>query len=219
MVNDTHIVLKDMFSALGRLTSSNQIETTDRNKLNILLEDIDKTSASETFTISSKGKKKSKEEQNLDCLKLETVPIVLTQFKPTARKGEEALITWRNFMIFVDDLLTSLEVYKFIVIDKEHQKEQMTILKEEGGSETICNQQVNGIMAELIGVYNQGIKRIKKEEMKQYQSQTTVDLLSVREYVLSKFVSAYEFTGSHKTAREMTKKLAFKKYNILEGEK
>lgn len=214
VVNDEYIVLKDMFNALGRLSKDGQIESKERLKLSRFLTDINKESARETFLITLKGKKKSREMQEVDCLKLDTVPIVLTQFRPTERKGLDSLNKWKEFMKFVDGLLTSLEVHKFIVIDKEHQKSNMETIIDCGGSTTITNQQVNGIMAELIGVYNQGIKRINKDELKKYESQTTVDLLQVREYVLEKFTNAYEFTGSHKTARAMATKLAKKKYNL-----
>jgi hypothetical protein len=214
VVNDEYIVLKDMFGALGRLSKDGQIESKERLKLSRFLTDINKESARETFLIALKGKKKSREMQEIDCLKLDTVPIVLTQFRPTERKGLDSLNKWKEFMKFVDGLLTSLEVHKFIVTDKEHQKSNMETIIDCGGSTTITNQQVNGIMAELIGVYNQGIKRINKDELKKYESQTTVDLLQVREYVLEKFTNAYEFTGSHKTARTMATKLAKKKYNL-----
>jgi predicted small secreted protein len=214
VVNDKFIVLKDMFNALGRLNKDGQIENKERIKLVEFLKDIDKESAKESFPITLKGKKQSREIQEVDCLKLETVPIVLTQFKPTARKGEEALKTWRNFMRFVDDLLTDLEVYKYIIIDKERQKEHMKILVDEGGSTMVANQQVNIIMAKLIGVYDQGIKVIKKDELKKYQVQIVVDLLEVRDFVLEKFINAFEFTNSHKVAGEMALKLARKKYGI-----
>lgn len=212
VVNNEYIVLKDMFKALGRLDDKEQIRTAERNKIDELLDILDKTTDSKSFTITLKGKKQSREYQEVECLKLETVPIILTQFKPTARVGELALQTWIKFMKFVDELLTSLEVYKFIVVDKERQKEHIVEITELGGSPTITNQQVNSIMAELIGVDG----RVTKDELKNFQPQTTVDLLEVREFVLDKFVNAYEFTGSHKTAREMTTKLALKKYNLEE---
>lgn len=212
VVNDEYIVLKDMFGALGRLKTDGGWND-EKKKLIEFLDLVNKSKDYETLEVLVKqGRKKTR--QNVDCLKLDTVPIVLTQFKPTARKGLDLLNKWKEFMKFVDGLLTSLEVHKFIVTDKEHQKSNMETIIDCGGSTTITNQQVNGIMAELIGVYNQGIKRINKDELKKYESQTTVDLLQVREYVLEKFTNAYEFTGSHKTARAMATKLAKKKYNL-----
>ena len=207
VVNEEYIVLKDVFNALGRVKADGTW-TNEKKKTLELLEDLDKITDHQILVVTSKGKKHSREEQKVECLKLDTVPIVLTQFKPTKAKGEEALNTWRKFMRFVDDLLSSFEVYKYIITDKEKQKSHMQILIDEGGKAVVANQQVNIIMAKLISVYDKGIKTLKKDDLKIYQDQTTIDLLEVREFVMSKFVNAYEFTNSHKTAGEMALKLA-----------
>ena len=214
IVNEEYIVLKDVFSALGRLDNKNQIVSTDRNKLKEFLIDINKLCDSKTFTITSKSKKsKSRDYQEVDCLNISTIPIVLTQFKPTKAKGEQALAIWRKFMIFVNDLLESLEVYKYIIIDKDKQKTNTEILIDNGGKPMIANKMTNQIMAELIGVYPD-IKEIKKDELKIYQDQTTIDLLEVRDFVYTKFINAYEFTGSHKDSKQMALKLSKRKYGI-----
>ena len=214
IVNDEYIVLKDVFSALGRLDNKNQIVSTDRNKLKEFLIDINKLCDSKTFTITSKSKKsKSRDYQEVDCLNISTIPIVLTQFKPTKAKGEQALDIWRKFMIFVNDLLESLEVYKYIIIDKDKQKTNTEILIDNGGKPMIANKMTNQIMAELIGIYPD-IKEIKKDELKIYQDQTTIDLLEVRDFVYTKFINAYEFTGSHKDSKQMALKLSKRKYGI-----
>ena len=57
IVNEEYIVLKDVFSALGRLDNKTQIVSTDRNKLQEFLIDINKLCDSKTFTITSKSKK------------------------------------------------------------------------------------------------------------------------------------------------------------------
>ena len=214
IVNEEYIVLKDVFSALGRLDNKNQIVSTDRNKLKEFLIDINKLCDSKTFTITSKSKKsKSRDYQEVDCLNISIIPIVLTQFKPTKAKGEQALDIWRKFMIFVNDLLESLEVYKYIIIDKDKQKTNTEILIDNGGKPMIANKMTNQIMAELIGVYPD-IKEIKKDELKIYQNQTTIDLLEVRDFVYTKFINAYEFTGSHKDSKQMVLKLSKRKYGI-----
>lgn len=214
IVDEEYIILKDMFSALGRLRTDGQLEGKDTNKLKEFLNDINKICDVKSFQITSKSSKtKSRETQEMECLNINTVPIVLTQFKPTARKGEEALNIWKKFMIFVDDLLSSLEVYKYIIVDKDKQKSNTQILIDNGGVPVIANKMTNQIMAELIGVYPD-IKEIKKDELKIYQPQTTIDLLDVREFVYNKFVNAYEFTNSHKESKEMVSILAKKKYNI-----
>ena len=214
IVNEEYIVLKDVISALGRLDNKNQIVSTDRNKLKEFLIDINKLCDSKTFTITSKSKKsKSRDYQEVDCLNISIIPIVLTQFKPTKAKGEQALDIWRKFMIFVNDLLESLEVYKYIIIDKDKQKTNTEILIDNGGKPMIANKMTNQIMAELRGVYPD-IKEIKKDELKIYQDQTTIDLLEVRDFVYTKFINAYEFTGSHKDSKQMALKLSKRKYGI-----
>lgn len=209
VVNNEYIALKDMFMALGRVRS-NGGWTDEKTKLKELLGLLGKLSDYETFLVTSKGKKKSRETQELECLKLITVPMVLTQFKPTKAKGEEALNTWIRFMKFVDDLLSSLEVYKYIVVDKDKQKTHIERAVDCGGKPIIINQMVNAIMGELMGLDIS----IKKDELKIYQPKTTIDLLEVREFVLDKFSTAMEFTGSHKTSKEMTLKLSKQKYNL-----
>lgn len=162
---------------------------------------------------------KKGQRQEVECLKLDTIPIVLTQFRPTnsnkrtKEENEQALEIWKKFMIFVDDLLTSLEVYKFIITDKDNQKTQTQRLLDCDGLPVRMNRMVNNIMADLLGV-SDTIKEIKKDELRKYQNQITIDLLEVREFVLDKFINAFEFTGSHKEAKNMALKLAKKKYNI-----
>ncbi|MGL5691552.1 MAG: hypothetical protein ACRDD8_12140 [Bacteroidales bacterium] len=217
VIDDEFVPLKDIFKALGRVKEDGTW-TNEKNKLMQFLEDVDKLSAHQLLVVASKTKKsKSRETQEMECLKLETIPIVLTQFRPTnsnKRTKEEnkfALETWRSFMRFIDDLLTTLEIHEYIVVDKQHQKDHITNLIEMGGKPVVINQMVNKIMGELIGIEGS----IKKDELRQYQNQTTVDLLEVREFVLSKFENAYEFTSSHKDAKEMTLKLALIKYPKL----
>lgn len=211
IVNDEFIVLKDMFSALGRLDSNGQIFSAEKNKLEVFLGDIGRICDSKTFTVTSKSSKlKSREHQDVVCLNISTVPIVLTQFKPTKAKGEEALEIWKKFMIFVNDILSSMEIYKYIITDKAHQNTQMDILSEAGGTPVITNNLIAIGMAKIIGVSGM----VKKDELRKYQDQTTVDLLEVREYMLEKFVNAYEFTNSHHDSLEMALKLTVKKYKI-----
>lgn len=213
VLNEEYIVLKDMFNALGRLRE-NGGWTDEKGKLIEFLELINRKSDYETLVVTSKGKKQSRTEQELECLKIDAVPICLTQFKPTARKGEEALNLWKQFMMFVDGILSSLDLYRYIIVDKENQKSHIEKIEDNGGKAIITNQQVNIIMAKLVGVYDQGIKSLKKDELKIYQSQTTIDLLEVREFILDKFTNAFEFTCSHKESAEMAYKLAKRKFNI-----
>ena len=219
VVNEEWIVLKDMFNALGRV-KENGGWTNSKDTLKKFLIDIDKECDYQLLVVTSKTKNiKSRDMQEVDCLKLETVPIILTQFRPinsnkrSKEQNEEALNTWRKFMKFIDNLLIELEVHKFIITDKEVQKDETERLVEADGKPLLFNNQVNIIMAKLIGVYDKGIKKLSKDELKVYQPQTVVDLLEVREYVSDKFVNAFEFTHSHKESAEMAEKLARIKYS------
>ena len=46
-------------------------------------------------------------------------------------------------------------------------------------------------MAKLIGVYDKGIKKINKDELKIYQPQLTIDLIEIRQEALKIFEQQY----------------------------
>lgn len=208
-----YVILKDIFSALGRVKADGTW-TDEKKKLILFLKDIDKISDHETFKVTSKSKnKRSRETQDVDCLNIETLPIVLTQFRPTARKGKEALDKWFEFMKWVDKLLVEHEAYKMIVKDKEHQKDLQRMFSEDGGKAVVMNNQICGIMAELVGVYPD-IKKLTKEDLKIYQNQTTIDLLEVRQWCLEKYEEYFVITNSNAKARETCIKMARRKYNL-----
>lgn len=208
-----YAILKDVFSVLGRVKADGTW-TDEKKKLILFLKDIDKISDHETFVVTSKSKnKRSRETQDVDCLNIETLPIVLTQFRPTARKGKEALDKWCEFMKWVDKLLVEHEAYKMIVTDKEHQKDLQRMFSEDGGKAVVMNNQICGIMAELVGVYPD-IKKLTKEDLKIYQNQTTIDLLEVRQWCLEKYEEYFVITNSNAKARETCIKMARRKYNL-----
>ena len=149
----------------------------------------------------------------MECLNIETLPIVLTQFRPTARKGKEALDKWCEFMKWVDKLLVEHEAYKMIVTDKEHQKDLQRMFSEDGGKAVVMDNQICGIMAELVGAYPD-IKKLTKEDLKIYQNQTTIDLLEVRQWCLEKYEEYFVITNSNAKARETCIKMARRKYNL-----
>ena len=81
-----YIALKDMFDVLGRVKEDGTW-TDSKNKTLEFLADIDKLCDHEELVVTSKSKKsKSRETQSVDCLLLDTVPIVLTQFRPINSK-------------------------------------------------------------------------------------------------------------------------------------
>ena len=110
-----YIICKDMFNVLG-LVKDDGTWTNPKNKMFDFLELINKTSDHQLLVVRVKDKHAKKGQiREVDCLNIETVPIVLTQFQPTKRRGEKALEIWSNFMKFVKVLLETHEVNKYII--------------------------------------------------------------------------------------------------------
>lgn len=205
-----YIICKDMFDVLGLV--NNGIWSMPKKKMLEFLEGINESDACKSFAVMLKehGTKRKYVKREVECLNIETAPIVLTQFQPTKRRGEEALNKWFKFMEFVNMLLKYHEVHKYVVDDKERYKITMKEIKDNGGKPPIVNQMVNKIMGKLIT--NDNDFSISKDELKIYQPQTTIDLLEVRNFVLDKFSTCYALTGHHDKARDLTLELAQKKY-------
>lgn len=206
-----YIICRDMFEVLG-LVDEDGTWTRPKNKMLRFLDGVDKSHDLKTLQVMLKehGTKRKYVKRQVDCLNIETVPIVLTRFEPTKRRGEEILKRWYGFMKFVDMLLEYHEVHKYIVDDKERYKITMKEIKDNGGKPPIANKMVNRIMGKLIT--NDDNFSISKDELKIYQPQITIDLLEVRNFVMDKFSTLYAFTNSHKESYDGTLKLARKKY-------
>lgn len=215
-----YIILKDMFNVLGRVKNDGTW-TNEKNKLLEFLKLIGKLSDHQELVVSSKGKKKSKENQNVECLLLETVPIILTQFKPinsnkrSIEDNKKILNEWVEFIKWIDNLLREHEAYKVILKDKEEQKTvAKTITEETDGKMVVINTQISIIMAKLIGVYDKGIKKINKDELKIYQPQVTIDLIEIRQEALKIFEQQYLVLEDYKQASDFTVAYMKKKYHL-----
>ena len=197
-----YIVLKDMFSVLGRV-ADNGSWTKAKDKMEKFLINIDRFEGVKTFhALVKQGRIKTT--QKVDCLLIDTVPIVLTRFEPTAAKGEQAYYEWIEFMKWVDNLLREHEAYKVILKDKEEQKTiSKTITDETDGKMAIINTQISRMMAELIGVYP-GIKKINKDELKIYQPNIVIDLIEVKQEALKVFEQQYLVLEDYKRAYDFT---------------
>ena len=211
-----YIICKDMFNILG-LVKDDGTWTNSKNKMFDFLELINKTPDHQLLVVRLKDKQSKKGQvREVDCLNIETVPTVLTQFKPinsnrrTKEQNEQVLDKWARFMEFVDILLKYHECHKYIIDDKERYKITMKEIKDNGGKPPIVNKMVNRIMGKLIT--DDDNFSINKDELKIYQPQTIIDLLEVRNFVVDKFATFYAFTESHKESYNATLKLAKKKY-------
>lgn len=183
-----------------------------KKKMMEFLEVVDRIEDVKTFYVLVK-QGKIKTQQIVECLDIETVPVVLTQFKPTARRGEDALNKWSKFMQFVNDLFQYHELHKYIIVDKDKQKETMDEIVKLGGKPVIVNQMVNKIMGELI-LQEEPKFAIKKDELKVYQPRISIDLLEVRDFVMKKFTNAYEVLNNHQKAYEHALKMVRKEYSL-----
>lgn len=181
-----YIICKDMFDVLG--LAKDGIWNKPKKKMLEFLDEIDEKESWKTLPVLLK-QGKAKVTKEVDCLNIETVPIVLTQFKPTKRRGKEILDTWSDFMKFVNMLLKYHDLHKYIALDKQDQQDKMTSVQDNGGEPMIVNQMVNKIMGKLIT--GEDNFSVKKDELKIYQPQTTRDLLKVRKDVLNMFDVIY----------------------------
>ena len=211
-----YIICKDMFDVLG-LVKDDGTWTNPKNKMFDFLDLINKTSDHQKLVVRVKDKHAKKGQiRQVDCLNIETIPTVLTQFKPinsnrrTKEQNEQVLNRWAKFMEFVDMLLKYHECHKYIIDDKEKQKLAIEDITNNGGNAIITNKMVNKIMGKLIT--GEDNFSINKDELKIYQPQITIDLLEVRNFVMDKFATFYAFTESHKDSYNATLKLAKKKY-------
>lgn len=203
-----YIICKDMFDVLG-LVDEDGTWTRPKNKMLKFLDGIGERESLKTLQVLLK-QGKAKVTKEVDCINIEIAPIVLTQFQPTKRRGEEVLKRWYEFMKFIDMLLKYHDLHKYIINDKEKQKLAIKEITNNGGNAIISNQMVNKIMGKLIT--DDDNFSINKDELKIYQPQTIIDLLEVRNFVIDKFATFYAFTESHKESYNATLKLAKKKY-------
>lgn len=220
--NNSWLVLKDMFNWLGRLTANGQIETTDRNRLNSFLKNINRECASESFTIDF-GKKKGKGNasngsiQTVDCINIKVVPMVLTQFEPTARVGKERHQKWCELMQFINEILEELEVYKFITEDKGHQKKAMSRLQQmlpQEQNNPKSYQRANKDVANILQVLGNTLVPIYKPMIQNKICEDTIDALISRQEVLDTYLNMYEVFHDFDNAKAMTIQILKQRYNL-----
>lgn len=203
-----YIVCKDMFNALG-LVKDNGDWNDAKKKMLEFLELTDSKEDSESLGVLVKqGKIKTK--QIVNCLDIEIVPLVLTQFKPTKRRGEKALEIWSDFMKFVKVLLETHEAHKYIIKTKDIQKEAQDELYNDGGNPMFMNIHVNRIMGVVLQMEDG--KSVKKSEIYQFQNRITEDVGRVRDEVLKTYVTMFKVTEDKEKAYELTLEWSKKKY-------
>lgn len=200
-----------MFDALG-LVSEDGIWSMPKRKMLEFLDRIDSSDDCKTFAVMLKehGTKRKYVKREVECLNIETVPIVLTQFQPTKRRGEDALEIWLDFMKFVKVLLETHSANKYIIKTKKTQIEMQDELYNDGGDPMFMNIHVNKIMGVVLQMEDG--KPVKKSEIYQFQNRITEDVGRVRDEVLKTYVTMFKVTEDKRKAYDLTLEWSKKKY-------
>ena len=221
------MVKKDMFKALGKLKTNGDIIDNDNIKYKELIDDLELEEGKDYINklmikvkisdpLKKGGTSKARNTQQVDLINIVQVPIMLTQFKPTkkAKDYDNKLKIWRDFMKFVNSILQDYHMEDYIIEDKEEWKKDTLLFNGDEKVAMIANRQTNINMAKILGVYNQGIKYINKNELKKYNSQTTMDLLAIRQELYHEYSSLYSIFESKKIAMVGSLNKIIKKYKL-----
>ncbi len=119
-VQNRWIPIQHFFKCLNRLRSDGQVQTADRNTLDeFITQDLQEPIAGKTFTINTKDEGVGRHSQNVDCIRLDVLALAVTQFKPSKRKGNAALLIWRTYMQWLNSLLNQVGAVELIVRDEK----------------------------------------------------------------------------------------------------
>lgn len=119
-VQNRWIPIQHVFRCLNRLRSDGQVEPTDKNKLIDFIDvDLDMAIARESFTVNTDNTGVGRHTQNMDCIRLDVLALTVTQFKPSKRKGTAALIIWRTYMQWLNNLLNQVNAVELLVRDEK----------------------------------------------------------------------------------------------------
>lgn len=119
-VQNRWIPIQHFFKCLNRLDKDNDVVTPDKNKLIDFIDvDLDMAIARKTFTVNTNNTGVGRHTQNMDCIRLDVLALVVTQFKPSKRKGDAALLIWRTYMQWLNNLLNQVGAVELLVRDEK----------------------------------------------------------------------------------------------------
>lgn len=114
------IPIQHFFKGLDRLRSDGQVQGPDKDKLiEFVANDLQEEAAVKSFNIRQKDTTGRDNPQDMDCIRLDILALAVTQFKPTARKGTRALLIWRAYMRFLNNLLNDYEVQQLLITQEK----------------------------------------------------------------------------------------------------
>lgn len=211
-----YIICKDMFGVLGLVNKVGSWNDA-KKKMMKFLKLVHKTSDYEPFVVRVKDKHAKKGQvREVDCLNIETVPLVLTQFQPinsnrrTKEQNEQVLDRWAKFMAFVGILLETYSASKYIIETKKTQVQAQDEVHGDGGDPMKMNLHVNQIMGYVLQMEDG--KAVKKGEIYQFQNRITEDVGKVRDDILTTYVNTFKVIGDQSETYSLTLKWALKKY-------
>ena len=112
------IPIQHFFKGLDRLRADGQVEGKDKDKLiEFVANDLQEEFAVESFHIENGTGSGSVQEMN--CIRLDVLGLAVTQFKPTARKGTRALLIWRAYMRFLNNLLDEYDLEQLLITQEK----------------------------------------------------------------------------------------------------
>lgn len=117
-VQNRWLPIQHFFKCLNRLRSDGQVEASDRKTLNeFITQDLGMEFAGESFTIENGTGSGSVQQMN--CIRLDVLALAVTQFKPSKRKGDAALLIWRTYMQWLNNLLNQVGAVELLVRDEK----------------------------------------------------------------------------------------------------
>lgn len=112
------IPIQHFFKGLDRLRSDGQVQGPDKDKLiEFVGNDLQEEFAVKSFNIENGTGSGSV--QDKDCIRLDVLALAVTQFKPTTRKGTRALLIWRAYMRFLNNLLNEYDVEQLLITQEK----------------------------------------------------------------------------------------------------
>ena len=117
------IPIQHFFQGLDRLRTDGQVQGPDKDKLmQFITDDLQVEAAVKSFNIRQNDITGRYNPQDKDCIRLDVLALAVTQFKPTGRKGTRALLIWRAYMRFLNNLLDEYDVEQLLITQEKCEK-------------------------------------------------------------------------------------------------
>ena len=208
--NQLWISCKDVFAWLGRVKADGTW-THEKNKMLAYLKNIKKEVDHQSLVVEFK--EGSGGIQEIDFIKVERLPLIITKFEPTARASEEKHNKWCELMIFIDDLLEKEKVHNFFIKDKEHHKEKEapriqelydSVEGHKPDNVVKAHQQIH-YSANKLTAEHFGHKYLNKEELRALPGEQGAEELAFRQIVMELLLNSIELNNGFTAYETLTR--------------